>query len=231
MWAGPIPTPPPFIYGVPLANGHFETRTIPNPHRPDVATESKAIAGAVVLLQGIDPARAKPWDLPVVRVEMKDRDIQIVQGEARRRVGFVRRGDSIGMASAEPVFHVLRARGSAFFSLAFPEANHPLDRVCAENGLIEFTSGAGYYWASAHVFVAEHPYFTVTDAAGRFTFTQVPAGEVELVVWLPNWNVAKRERDPETGLITRQSYESPIEVKHPVKVSPNQASELSITVP
>ena len=231
LWSGEIPRTAPFIYGVPLTDGNFDIRTIPNPNQPGVNAKTQALAGAVVFLRSINPARARPWDLPPVRVEMMDRDIRIVQGEAVRRIGFVRLGETVSMATVEPVFHVIRGRGAAFFSLAFPEPNQPSTRTLDTPGLVELTSGAGYYWANAHLFVAEHPYFAVTDSDGRFSFAQVPAGDVELVVWHPGWTVVKQERDPESGLITRLTYGPPLEVKHPFTVSPGKSLTVSIAVP
>ena len=116
-WAGPLPAAPPFIYGVPKPAGGFDIRLIPNPNRPDINEKTRAVAGAVVFLRGVNPAAAKPWGLPPVTVEMKDRNITIRQGDAEpRRVGFVRRGDEVTMVAADPFFHALRGRGAAFFT-------------------------------------------------------------------------------------------------------------------
>jgi len=231
VWSGEIPDTAPFIYGIPLADGNFDIRTIPNPNQPRVNATSRALAGAVVFLRSIDPAKAKLWDLPPARVELKDRDIRIVQGDATRRVGFVRVGESMSMASAEPVFHILRARGATYFSLPFPEPNEPLSRTLDKPGVVELSSGAGYYWANAHLFVADHPYFAVIDHEGRFTLNQIPAGEVELVVWHPGWTIARQDRDPETGLVRRLTYGSPVEVKNAVRVIAGQSQSLKIAIP
>src|SRR5581483_4197469 len=66
IWSGPIPEAPPFLYGVPRTDGSFETQLIPNPNRPAIDPQSRAVAGAIVCLRGVDPAAAKPWDLPPV---------------------------------------------------------------------------------------------------------------------------------------------------------------------
>lgn len=227
-WAGEIPKPEPFLFGMPATDGNFAVAMIPSPNAPVIDPSNRAVKDAVVFLRGIDPARSKPWDLPPVRVEMKDRNIRVLQGESSGRVGFLRRGDTIEMKSAEPVFHVLRARGAAFFSLTFPRPESPLTRTLDTAGRVELSSGSGFYWASADLFVSDHPYWTRTDSAGRYTFTNVPDGECELVAWLPNWTVVKTDRDPETGLITRQTYGPPIEVKRTTRVAPAQKSEADL---
>ncbi|RDJ93047.1 hypothetical protein B4Q13_24620, partial [Lacticaseibacillus rhamnosus] len=59
-------------------------------------------------------------------------------------------------------------------------------------GRVELSSGAGYHWAHANLFVTNHPYFAFTDLDGRFAFDQVPAGAVKVVAWHPNWWMAKQ---------------------------------------
>jgi hypothetical protein len=231
-WTGPPAQAVSFVYGVPKKQGDFDIRLVPNPNAPRIGAKSQAVAGAVVYLRGVSPEQAKPWDHPPVRIEMKDRDIRVRQGDAGpRRVGFVRRGDSVSMASLEPVYHILRGRGADFFSLTFPEPNQELTRTLSKTGRVELTSGAGYYWSTATLFVNDHPYYTLTDADGRFALEQVPAGPVEVVAWLPNWNVAKQERDPESGLIIRQTYAPPFEAVRKVTIERGKATEVTAALP
>src|SRR5207249_11538920 len=97
----------------------------------------------------------------------------------------------------------LQARGAAFFSLPFPDRDQPLDRPLKQKGLVELTSGAGWYWIRAYLFVDDHSYYAHTDAKGHFELRAVPAGRYRLVCWMPNWNIARQERDPESGLVVR----------------------------
>jgi len=46
----------------------------------------------------------------------------------------------------------------------------------------------------------------------------VPAGEYEVVVWLPSWRVAKVERDPESGAVARWTMGAGLEQGTKVKV-------------
>lgn len=211
-WTGSIPNPPGFLYGVPRADGRgFEFRTAKNPNRPQIDRATRAVAGAVVYLRGIDPAKCRPWDLPPVSVEVGDGQITVVQGGHRGRSGFVRRGDAIAITSTEPKYHVLRGRGDGFFSLTLPEPNRPVSRVLKNPGRVELSSGTGMYWANADLFVAEHPYYTLTGSEGRFAFDSVPTGAVEVVVWLPSWQPGKQERDPDSTQVARQAYAAPFE--------------------
>jgi len=38
-------------------------------------------------------------------------------------------------------------------------------------------------WMKAHWLVLDHPYGAVSDATGKFTITDLPAGDLELIVW------------------------------------------------
>ena len=70
-WRGDIPT-------VPAINGLVRTRDgskwgdVPNHFAPQIDANSRAVAGAVVWLTGIDPAKAKPWPYPPLTVEVRD---------------------------------------------------------------------------------------------------------------------------------------------------------------
>ena len=55
----------------------------------------------------------------------------------------------------------------------------------------------------AHLFVSDHPYWTQTDATGRWALVGVPSGEYEIAYWLPPWRLATVERDPESGAAAR----------------------------
>jgi hypothetical protein len=231
-WAGPIPEPPPFLYCVPRPDGTgLAYLKAENPNRPQVDAKSKAIAGAVVFLRGIDPSRSRPWDLPPVGVEMSAGKITVVQGERRGRVGFVRHGEKFSATAAEPVFHILRGRGDAYFSMTLPEHGASVTRALPVAGRVELSSGTGLYWARADLFVADHPYFAVTDAEGRFKLEHVPTGPVEVVVWVPSWETASQGRNPDTTAISTMTYRPAIERGRKLAVEVGRVAEANFSVP
>jgi hypothetical protein len=233
-WAGPILELPPFLFGIPKNDGSFEMRMMPNPNRPEVDPDSRGVGNAVVFLRGVDLIAAKPWDLPPVQVEMTDRNIVVRQGKGPpRRVGFVRRNDpeKVKITATDPFFHAIRGRGAAFFTYPFSEPPQTRCRTFDTSGRVELSSAAGFYWASADLFVDDHPYYTLTDSQGRFVLDQVPAGKVELVVWMPHWLVIRQERDPESGLITRQTYAAPIEHSQPIQIQARDPRHADFVVP
>ncbi|HEY1189634.1 MAG TPA: hypothetical protein VGE74_18450 [Gemmata sp.] len=220
-WAGTIPNVPPVVAVLPRADGTgYDTRTFPHPYAPQIDRPTYALGGAVVYLRNVDPTRAKPWDLPPVKVEFREGQIVVRQG-ARPvgRVGFVPRGAAVTFQSSEPVFNVLRGRGAAFFALPFPDPDQPLTRGFDTGGRIALTSAAGFYWQAADLFVGDHPYYALSAADGRFELSQVPEGTYELVAWHPNWVPVAHERNPETGLVQRVTHAPPLESRRAVVVA------------
>ena len=198
----------------------------PNPNVPTIEPLGHGIVGAIVFLRGVDPARAKPWDLSSVCVEQRDCQIRVVQGTETASVGFVRLGDTLEMVSRDPWMHALHVGGASFFTLMFPDPEQPLQRRLTSSGLVELSSNAGYFWMRGYLFVAEHPYYCRTDREGDFTLKGVPPGSYRLTVWLPNWRVARQERDPESGLVSRLFFEPPLEQEQPIVVATEDKSNL-----
>jgi hypothetical protein len=230
-WAGELPDVPPFtVWGEPTPGGiRGPRRAQPNPNAPAIDPHTRGVGNAVVFLRGVDPARARPWDHPPVRVEQRDYRLHVLQGDADARDGFVRRGAPVEMLSRQPAFHSLRADGSAFFTLAFPDPDQPLSRRLDRGGVVELSSAAGYFWMRAYLFVSDHPYFTRTDAAGRFTLPQVPPGDYRVVCWMPSWVEARHERDLEFGLVNRVAFREPAEWVRPVTLGPADTRAATFT--
>jgi hypothetical protein len=228
-WEGDIPQAPSFeIQASPLAGEVLRKRqTRPNPNAPRIDPHDRGIGNAVVFLRGIDSQQAKPWDHPPVVVEQVDCQFQIKQGDLpASQFGFVQRGAAVTMVSRDRAFYSLRAGGAAFFTLAFPDPDQPLERRLTENGVVELTSAAGYYWMQAYLFVDDHPYYSRTQADGRFELTGLPPGQYEVVCWMPNWAKARHERDPELNLITRWYFDPPLEREQAVTLAPGRSLKL-----
>jgi hypothetical protein len=211
-WQGDLPDIPRFkVFGLPGNYAVDVRKDQPNPNRPRIETDTGAIQDAVVFLRHVDLRKSKPWDQPAVHVDQRDRRIVIRQGDVSSSVGFVRAGSAIEMNSQDDHFHMLRGRGAAFFSVPFANPKVPGHRRLDKPGVIELSSGAFFFWMRGYLFVDHHPYYARTDSDGKFMLDKVPAGEYELVCWLPNWEVAKKSRDPETGLIIQVDFQPPVE--------------------
>ena len=136
---------------MPKKDGSFDVRLMPNPNRPQIDPDSRAVANAVVYLRKIDTAAAKPWTHGDVRVELTDRQIVVRQGDdPPRRVGFVRRGKPVDLVATDPFFHALRGRGAAFFT--FHASNSPGVKCLL--------------WHRAHWFITRSSSWDIRYAAG-----------------------------------------------------------------
>jgi hypothetical protein len=227
VWEGDLPVVAPFeVLPNPLAGALLHKKQLrPNPNAPLIEPCTRGVANTVVFLRGLDPRRGRRWDHPPVQVEQRDGEFHILQGGVDSHFGFVHRGEGIEMVSRDHFFHSLHAGGAVFFTLTFPDPDRPLRRSLNEQGIVELTSAAGYYWMRAYLFLDDHPYYTRTDAEGRFVLPQVPPGRYELVCWIPNWMEAHHERDPESGLYVRIFFDPPVCQVQPLTVLPEETKE------
>lgn len=225
-WAGDLPKAPPLRGPVsPLSEQERgPVRDWPNPNAPRIDAQGRGVANAVVFLRGVDPRRARPWDHDAAQVELRDYQIHIVQDKTDGPYGFVRRGDAITMASKQDVFHALRGRGAAFFAYTFPAPPSPRRRVLDHAGVVELSSAAGQFWMRAYLFVDDHPYYARTDADGRYRLPLVPAGDYELVCWMPHWREAGHEIDADTRFITCLDFGQPLQLVRPVHINPGDTA-------
>jgi hypothetical protein len=231
LWVGDLPTETTLPYGLTAQppNGDREA-LLRNPNAPVIDPRTKGVADAVVYLRGIDAATARRWDHPSVRIEMRDLRFHVFQGGLDAQVGFVRRGDSVEMVSRDREFHSLRARGAAWFSLSFPDPDDSISRPLGRAGVVEFSSGTSYFWMRAYLLVCEHPYYTRTDAAGRFTLAGVPPGEYQLVCWMPNWREARHIRDQDWGGVTRLYFQPPALLTRPINLGRGEQITVGFSV-
>jgi hypothetical protein len=220
-WSGPVPTVPAMLspHSPSLPPPHPEGfQEWPNPHTPQVDPSSSGVGDVVVYLRGIDPRRSRPWDHEPARVEQNAIRMCVKQDGVESRVGFVRRGTDVALTAADAHLYRLQARGAAFFTVAFAPEHLAHERTLTESGLVELIGGAGRFWMRSYLFVDDHPYYTRTDTRGAFTLRDVPEGEYDLVVWMPNWRVADVDTDPSWSLGTRARFHPPPELTRRVRV-------------
>jgi hypothetical protein len=228
LWDGDIPVSQEFLVRAIAFNPnlHQNPARYFTPHIPNVDQGKRGVADAIVYLRGIDPRRSRAWDHGKVRVEFRERQLLVQQGDQRTGVGFVHRGSAIEIMNADGEYHNLHARGAAFFSMPLLEVNRVHERTFPQSGVVDLTCAAGYYWLHAHLFVAEHPYYTRTGADGQFSLDHVPTGMYEIVCWLPSWHVTRKEIDPETAITARLAWARPQEQAQMVQVRAGQMSEI-----
>ena len=125
-------------------------------------------------------------------------------------VGFV--GGKVAAHNSDPILHDTSlsfvADGKSLANVALPGAGARVEKNLRRVGIVAVSCGV-HEWMQAWLHVFDHPYATVTDAAGSFTLADVPPGSYTLRAW--------HERLGELSL--------------PVRVEASQPSTLSLTFP
>jgi hypothetical protein len=215
----------------PLSDGPGGTwQNWTNPLTPVIDPQSGGVAGAVVFLQEVAPQQGRPWNHPPVRVEVRDHTLHVLQGEADGLAGFVRRGQAVPFVSRQDSFVSIRLRGAAFFALPLPDRDQPRAHTFERQGIVELDSGSGQFWMRGYLFVADHPYFTRSDRRGLFSLTEVPAGDYQLVCWLPDWREAARELDADTGLLWRVTYRPAFRQVRSLRVEAGRTTDVNFAL-
>jgi len=69
------------------------------------------------------------------------------------------------------------------FNVAMPIKGQKLPVPMRKAGLVRLQCDAGHAWMNAWIYVFDHPYYAVTDDAGAFAISGVPAGEHVVELW------------------------------------------------
>jgi hypothetical protein len=125
----------------------------------------------------------------------------------RPRVVAAAQGTQLTLINSDPLLHNVRTAAGAPrpFNTAMPitgmKVQMPLPTVPAVTRL----TCDVHPWMVAFVRTFDHPYFAVSDQAGRFTIKGVPAGKATLGLWHPFLGEQRQEVDiPENGVARPQ---------------------------
>lgn len=242
VWTGERPVVPP-INGLIDTEGGAKWGDAPNPFAPRIT--DNGMADVMVWLTPVNSTQVKPWPYSPLVIEHAGGGLRAEQATTSKRVGFTRVDDEVELVprsgwlpfvaltgglghTPENRFHLLRARGAAYFTLTFPELDKSRKRKLDTPGVVEFTSATGDFWNAVDVMVCEHPYYTATDSTGRFELANVPPGEYELTARVRNWIITGRERDPETGKIVRLGFADPVRLTKRVQVPADETVHFEV---
>jgi plastocyanin len=115
-----------------------------------------------------------------------------------------RAGSTLDVRNSDPVMHNVRAMagGQAVFNVAMPLEGMSLKKpLPAAPGTVQMKCDV-HPWMRAVVRTFDHPYFTTTDAQGRFRL-EVPEGTHSLVLWHSRLPEASRSFTVKAGETTR----------------------------
>lgn len=93
-------------------------------------------------------------------------------------------GSSVDIVNPDGILHNVHSysKANSSFNMAQPKFKKTLTVKVEKPEVIQVKCDV-HGWMSGWFFVAEHPYFSVTDNSGSFKLTDVPAGTYTLEVW------------------------------------------------
>ncbi len=137
---------------------------------------SNGVAAVVVSLEGVTAGKPFPEER---RLALENRACRFSP-----RVKAVSVGGQLEISNADPVLHNthIRKSGATFLNVAMPPGGRTIRKQLAEPGRLDIQCDAHRFMqGTIHVF--PHPYFSVTDSAGKFELPQVPPGTYRLRAW------------------------------------------------
>jgi hypothetical protein len=151
-----------------------------------------ALRYAAVSLTDISAGKAVPRDRAVVLDNVK---CAFVPHVAAASVG-----QMLNIHNSDPFLHDAHALlgERTLFNVAVPKGM-TVRKPLAYAGLIHINCNVRHTWMHAYLLVADHPYVTVTDAAGQFVLDGVPPGTYTLRVWHELLGSSERQVTVEAG--------------------------------
>lgn len=130
-------------------------------------------------------------------------------------------GTKLEITNSDPILHNVHGlevtdQGlQTIFNIAQPVRGQrtTLDSALTKPGIVFLSCEAGHPWMSAYIFVANHPYVTVTNDTGEFVIADVPAGTYRIKMWHEGVTLKRNIKS-----LQRYEYEEPYEITHKVVV-------------
>jgi Carboxypeptidase regulatory-like domain len=191
-----------------------------------IVGQQGGVANTVVYLKNISSGKA--LELPEQRRHLDQKHCHYIP-----HILLVPESGNLDMQSSDATLHTIHMDGAATFNLPFPFPNRITSRTMPAAGLVHLRCNGGHVWMNAEMFVVSHPYYAVTDESGRFEFTDVPAGNYEVVAWHEGWGLAGKEQAYD--VLTERSVQRPVftEAKtweKSVTVTASQASTVNFVL-
>ena len=133
-------------------------------------------------------------------------------------------GAKIDITNSDSILHNVHgqqvtAEGSkTLFNIAQPVRGQrtTVESPLTTPGIVFLTCEAGHPWMSGYVFVANHPYVTVSGNDGEFVIEGVPAGTYHIKMWHEGVKLKRNIKS-----LQRYEYEDPYEITQDVTVPAN----------
>jgi len=145
------------------------------PREKYVISADGGVQWAAVFIEGITKGKVAPKeDLPIVN--------KMCQFHPHVQVGMT--GQTVDVKNEDPMLHNthMRFNNLTVFNSALPRQGMTIKRAINKTGLVDVQCDA-HTFMHGFLYLADNPYITVTDAQGRFSIKDVPAGTYKLKFW------------------------------------------------
>lgn len=141
-----------------------------------------AVANVVVTLRPAKPLPATAGTRPLATAKAT---LDQVGCRYQPHVQVASVGTELTLINSDKVLHNVHGNVGpvTVFNVAMPIKGQRLPTKLTKPGLVRLQCDAGHTWMNAWIYVADHPYHAVTDAAGNYEIRDVPAGEYTLELW------------------------------------------------
>ena len=224
-WSGPMP----HLSSMPI----FKDQQVCDPDSAKtrdlerlVVGPQGGVANTVVFLKNITGGKA--MDLPE---QLRFLDQKRCRYEPH--VMLVPAAGTLQMKSSDAVLHTVHMDGAATYNLPFPFRDKVISRDMPAVGLVNLKCNGGHTWMNAELLVVPHPYYALTDDAGRFELSNVPPGKYEIVAWHEGWGVLRQEGSFDVlteKRVQRPIFSEPRTWQKNVEVEPNSTAMVSFVI-
>ena len=142
------------------------------------------------------------------------------------------RSQTMAMVNHDPFFHnphFFNSKNASLLNVPMPDPGQPIEHkflqtpLKNEKGVMRLQCDVhnhmNAYWAGFN-----HPYFAVTDAAGKFEISGVPSGKYTLVAWHEGYKTLRE-------VAGRPMYDRPHIRQQEIEVKPKETIEVGFEFP
>jgi len=160
----------------------------------------KGVENAVVYL--VEVAKGKPWPTDGKKPELDNLKCRFVPDVQVLRIG------PLDVVNKDPVLHNTHGYYGkrTVFNMALPNQGQDIPTELPKPGLVRVDCDA-HGWMEGWIYVVDNPYYALTGADGKFSITDVPPGEYDLVAWQSFTGPVQQKVTVESGKPTSLTIE------------------------